>query len=166
PEMIVRGEMNVKESGVDNVEFRLGEAESMPVEDAAVDLIISNCVINLSPDKKKVFQEAYRVLKPGGRMLISDIVTHAVPQAIRDDMNAWAGCVAGALEEDAYLRVIRAAGFEQVEIAGRISIGEEMVLGLISSGPHSEEALARFGQWKKLGYQDGMVSSIKVSAVK
>jgi SAM-dependent methyltransferase len=166
PEMIERGKRNVEEAGVDNIEFRLGEAESMPIEDETVDLIISNCVINLSPDKKKVFQEAYRVLKPGGSMLISDIVTNNLPQKIRDSMDAWVGCVAGALEEEDYLKAIRDAGFKDVEIVGKIAIDEGMVKGLISdSGSDSltEEALSLA---EGAGYRDGMVSSIKVRAFK
>jgi SAM-dependent methyltransferase len=166
PEMLERGKENAKKAGVDNVEFRLGEAESMPIEDGTVDLIISNCVINLSPDKKKVFQEAYRVLKPDGRILISDIVNHNLPQMIKDDMEAWAECVGGSLEEEEYLKTIREAGFERVEIAGRIAITEKMAEGLISSGTHPEEALSRFRKWQKEGFRNGMISSIKVRAVK
>jgi len=166
PEMLDRANENARNAGVSNVEFRLGEAESMPVEDKTVDLIISNCVINLSPDKQKVFKEAFRVLKPGGRILISDIVNHNLPQMIKDDMNAWAECVAGGLEEEAYLMTIRKAGFEKVEIVGRIDITEKMAEGLIRSGTHPKEALSRFRKWQKVGFKDGMVSSIKVRAVK
>jgi SAM-dependent methyltransferase len=166
PEMLERGNENAKKAEADNVEFRLGDAESMPIEDGTVDLIISNCVINLSPDKKKVFQEAYRVLKPGGRILISDIVNHNLPKMIKDDMKAWAECVAGGLEEEEYLKIIREVGFENVEIAGKIAITEKMAEGLISSGTHPEEALSRFRKWQKEGFRDGMISSIKVKAVK
>jgi len=166
-EMIERGRRNVEEAGVDNVEFRLGEAESMPIEDETVDLIISNCVINLSPDKKKVFQEAYRVLKQGGRMLISDIVTHNLSQKIKDSMNAWVGCVAGALEEDDYLEAIRDVGFKDVEVVGKMVFDEGMVKGLIS-GCGSDETLLKeaLSLAKNAGYRNEMVSSIKVRAFK
>jgi len=166
PEMIERGKKNVEEAGVGNIEFRQGEAESMPVDDETVDLIISNCVINLSPDKKKVFEEAYRTLRPGGRILISDIVTHNLPQKIRDNMNAWVGCVAGALEEEDYLKTIRDAGFKDVEMVGKIVFDEGLVKGLIGtseSGDNAEESLSLA---RSAGYRDGMVSSIKVKAFK
>jgi arsenite methyltransferase len=166
PEMIERGKKNVEEAGVGNIEFRQGEAESMPVEDETVDLIVSNCVINLSPDKKKVFEEAYRILKPGGRILISDIVTHNLLQKIKDNMNAWVGCVAGALEEEDYLKTIRDAGFKDVEVVGKMVFDEGLVKGLIGtseSGDNAEESLSLA---RSAGYRDGMVSSIKVKAFK
>jgi ubiquinone/menaquinone biosynthesis C-methylase UbiE len=166
PEMIERGKKNVEEAGVGNIEFRQGEAESMPVEDETVDLIVSNCVINLSPDKKKVFEEAYRILKPGGRILISDIVTHNLSQKIKDNMNAWVGCVAGALEEEDYLKTIRDAGFKDVEVVGKMVFDEGLVKGLIGtseSGDNAEESLSLA---RSAGYRDGMVSSIKVKAFK
>lgn len=166
PEMIERGKENVEKAGVDNVEFRLGEAESMPIENETVDLIVSNCVINLSPDKKKVFQETYRVLKPGGRILISDIVTHNLPQMIKDNMDAWVGCVAGALEEGDYLNTIRDAGFKDVEIVGRMVFDEGLVKGLISDSESDTLPEKALSLAKKAGYRDGMVSSIKVKAFK
>jgi arsenite methyltransferase len=99
------------------VEFRLGEIESLPVGDESVDVIISNCVINLSPDKSKVFQEAYRALKPKGRLIVSDKVSEgALPDEIKDDPDAWAGCIAGALERQEYLEKIKKAGFEDIEV--------------------------------------------------
>jgi len=106
-----------KSHGYCNVEFRLGEMEKLPVRDESVDAIISNCVINLSPDKSKVFQEAYRALKLGGRLTVSDIVSErALPDEIRTDSNAWACCIGGALEQQEYLEKIKKAGFEDVEI--------------------------------------------------
>jgi len=103
--------------GYHNVEFRLGEMERLPVEDESVNAIISNCVINLSPDKAKVFREAYRALKPGGRLTVSDVVSEGVlPDEIRADLDAWACCIAGALEQQEYLEVIIRAGFEGVEV--------------------------------------------------
>ena len=120
PEMVRLARRNAKELGVENVDFRYGEMEEMPLPDRSVDVIISNCVINLSPDKDAVFGEAFRVLRPGGRMSISDIVVDGeLPQAIRSRLDAWAGCIAGALDEADYLSRIRAAGFEGVEIRTR-----------------------------------------------
>jgi len=114
-EMIKLANENAK-----NVEFRLGEIESLPIENESVDVVISNCVINLSPDKDKVFREAFRVLKPGRRMLISDIVTQGeLPKKMRGSLELWAGCIAGALDEQEYLRKIRDAGFRDVEVLSR-----------------------------------------------
>jgi len=99
------------------VEFRLGEMEKLPVGDESVDAIISNCVINLSPDKSKVFRETYRVLKQGGRLTVSDIVSEGtVPDEIRDNPDAWACCIGGALEQREYLEKIKRAGFKDVQI--------------------------------------------------
>jgi len=116
-EMIDKAEEIARNYGYRNVEFRLGEMEKLPVEDESVDAIISNCVINLSPDKSKVFQEAYRALKPGGRLTVSDIVSErALPDEIKTDSNAWACCIGGALEQQEYLEKIKKAGFEDIEI--------------------------------------------------
>jgi arsenite methyltransferase len=115
--MVEKATSIAREHGYRNVEFRLGEIEKMPVEDESVDAIISNCVINLSPDKSKVFREAHRVLKRGGRLTVSDIVSEgALPDDIRSDPNAWAGCIAGALERQEYLRKIKKAGFEDAQV--------------------------------------------------
>lgn len=117
-EMVDKAKDVAKNYGYHNVEFRLGEIENLPVEGESVDVIISNCVINLSPDKSKVFQEAYRALKPGGRLTVSDIVSEkALPAEIKNDPDAWAGCIAGALEQQAYLKKIKEAGFENVQVA-------------------------------------------------
>lgn len=119
-EMIELARRNAKKVGLKNVDFRLGEIESLPVEDESVDVIISNCVINLSPDKDKVFSEAFRVLKPGGRLMISDIVLEAeLPQEIRDDPEAWAECISGAIDEKVYLELIRAKGFGDVQLRSK-----------------------------------------------
>jgi len=119
-DMIKLARRNAKKMGLANVDFRYGEMEDMPLPDESVDVIISNCVVNLSPDKDAVFREAYRVLRPGGRMSISDIVIDgALPQAIRGRLDAWADCVAGALDEQVYLGKMRAAGFERVEVESR-----------------------------------------------
>lgn len=116
-EMIDKAEEIARNYGYRNVEFRLGEMEKLPVEDESVDAIISNCVINLSPEKSKVFQEAYRALKTGGRLTVSDIVSErALPDEIKTDSNAWACCIGGALEQQEYLEKIKKAGFEDIEI--------------------------------------------------
>jgi SAM-dependent methyltransferase len=120
PDMIRLAQRNAKKVGASNVEFRLGEIEDIPLPDGSVDVVISNCVINLSPDKDMVFREVFRVLRPGGRLSVSDIVVQGeLPQAIRDRLDAWAACVSGALEETEYLAKIRAAGFEQVDVLSR-----------------------------------------------
>jgi arsenite methyltransferase len=116
-EMIDKAKRIATDHGYHNAEFRLGEMESLPVEDESVDAIISNCVINLSPDKSRVFREAYRALKPGGRLTVSDIVSEgALPDEIKTDSNAWACCIGGALEHQEYLKEIKKAGFENVQV--------------------------------------------------
>jgi len=116
-EMIDKAKRIATNHGYQNVEFRLGEMENLPVEDEYVDAIISNCVVNLSPDKSKVFQEAYRALKPGGRLTVSDIVSEgALPDEIKTDSNAWACCIGGALEQQEYLEKIKEAGFKDIEV--------------------------------------------------
>ena len=117
PEMIEKAKGNATKGNYRNVEFRLGEIENLPVEDETVDVVISNCVINLSSNKQKVFQEAHRVVKPGGRIMISDLVTEGeLPQKVRKSFDAWIGCIVGALEKGAYLNTIRGAGFKKVKI--------------------------------------------------
>ena len=119
-EMIKKAEKIAKENGYKNVEFRRGEIENLPVKDNAVDVIISNCVINLSPDKLQTFKEAFRVLKPGGRLMVSDLVTEgALPEDIKNSFDAWSGCIAGALEKNEYLGTIQKAGFRDVKIVSQ-----------------------------------------------
>jgi SAM-dependent methyltransferase len=119
-DMIDLARKNADKMGLGNVEFRLGDIEDLPVEDATVDVIISNCVINLAPDKDRVFGEAYRVLKPGGRITVSDIVTEGeLPQFVKDDPDAWSECIAGALDENVYLGKIRNAGFSEVNVLSK-----------------------------------------------
>jgi len=119
-EMVARAKTTASKHGYKNVEFRLGEIENLLVEDETVDVIISNCVINLAPDKLKVFQEAYRVLKPNGRLMVSDLVTEEIlPEDVRKSFDAWAGCIAGALEKGDYLDTIKRAGFENVKVVSR-----------------------------------------------
>ncbi len=116
-EMIEKARANQARVGLPNVEFRLGEIEHLPAGDASVDVIISNCVINLSPDKAQVFREAYRVLKPGGRLAVSDIVTRGpLPEELRQSLEAWAGCLGGAIDIKSYRSALEAAGFTEVSI--------------------------------------------------
>jgi arsenite methyltransferase len=119
-EMLALARANQRKAGVDNVEFLKGEIESVPLPDASVDVIISNCVINLSTDKDRVLAEAFRVLRPGGRFAVSDIVFQGdmsrVPRSLLDDVEAWSGCIAGALEEQDYLARLRAAGFADAAV--------------------------------------------------
>ena len=116
-EMLALAQENKRKAGAQNVEFLKGEIENIPLPDNSVDVIISNCVINLAADKDRVLREAFRVLKPGGRFAVSDVVTKGeVPAVIRDSMLLWVGCVAGALEEDEYRAKLAAAGFRNVDI--------------------------------------------------
>lgn len=122
PEMLELARKNAKEMGVENVEFREGYIEDIPVEDGTADVIISNCVINLSTDKDKVFREAYRVLKPGGRITVSDIVTEGpLPDHIKNNPDMWASCISGALDQEVYLEKIRNAGFHPVKVLDKRS---------------------------------------------
>ena len=125
PEMLARARSSAKRMGVENVEFRQGFLESLPVEDNSIDVVISNCVINLSPDKVKVFSEVFRVLrspdpasgKPGGKLAVSDIVTDGpLPEAIKQSLSMWAGCVAGAVDAKEYIAMMEATGFTNISI--------------------------------------------------
>jgi len=117
PEMIDKARENARKSNYSNVEFRLGEIENLPVADNTADVVISNCVINLAPDKKRVFEEAFRALKPGGRIMVSDIVlTKEIPEEIQKKAHP-ASCVQGAILKDKYIETIKQAGFKNVEIS-------------------------------------------------
>jgi SAM-dependent methyltransferase len=120
-DMIKKADALAKDRGYSNVEFRLGEIEALPIEDNSIDVVISNCVINLCPDKKRAFSEIFRVLKQGGRLMISDLVTNGeLPQEVKDSFDAWAGCIAGALQRRNYLKLIRDVGFSEIKIAKEI----------------------------------------------
>ena len=116
--MLSKARENAKKNGIKNVEFRLGEIEALPVADNSVDVIISNCVINLSPEKQRVFNEAFRVLRPGGRLAIADMVaTATLPDEIKADWTAYTGCMAGASQISELEQMLREAGFEKIKIA-------------------------------------------------
>ena len=158
-EMLALARENQRKAGVENVEFLKGEIEAIPLPDNTVDVIISNCVINLSGDKDKVLREAFRVLKPGGRFAVSDIVTRGeVPEDIRKNVLAWAGCIAGALEESEYAAKLADAGFEAIGIEPtRIYKGEDAREFLSGKGV-DVDAMA--------GHIDGKFMSAFVRAVK
>ncbi len=126
PEMLERARENAREGNYTNVEFRLGEIENLPVADNHVDVVISNCVINLIPDKRRVFQEVFRVLKPGGRLMVSDIVLlKELPDVIKNSIEAYIGCLSGAIMKDEYIGAIKAAGFHDVRIIDEASFPVE-----------------------------------------
>jgi arsenite methyltransferase len=128
PEMIDKARENAEKDGYQNVEFRLGEIENLPAPDNSVDKVISNCVINLSPDKARVFKEAFRVLKPGGRLMVSDIVlVGELPESLKNSIEAYVGCISGAMKRGEYLEEIVAAGFENVEIIDQKSFPIEFL---------------------------------------
>ena len=117
PEMLARARSSAKRMGVTNVEFRQGFLEDLPVENNSIDVTISNCVINLSPDKGRVFSEVFRVLKPGGKLAVSDIVTDGpLPDIIKQSLSMWAGCVAGAVDAKDYIAMMESAGFSDISI--------------------------------------------------
>ncbi|MDX1778887.1 MAG: methyltransferase domain-containing protein, partial [Thermodesulfobacteriota bacterium] len=128
PEMIGKARDNAKKDKYENVEFRLGEIENLPVEDSSIDVIISNCVVNLSPAKKKVFEESFRVLKPGGTLMVSDIVLlKDLPDFIKNSENAYINCIAGAIKKDDYIGAMKEAGFNEVTILDEISVPSEFL---------------------------------------
>lgn len=163
-EMLERARENAKKGHFDNVEFRLGEIENLPVGDHQVDLILSNCVINLSPNKGRVFKEAFRVLKPGGRLMVSDIVLlKELPEEIRNSVTAYIGCIAGATTKTEYLREIREAGFEETQIHGEEVFPTEFLM----NDPAAGEVLKNLKlSREKVEDLAKSVVSIKVSAMK
>ena len=127
-EMVEKAKKNAKKSNYSNVEFRLGDIENLPIENNSVDVIISNCVINLSPDKVSVFKEAYRVLKPGGRLMVSDLVLiKELPVNIKNSIEAYVGCLAGAAMKDNYLDYIKKAGFKDIKVISQDNYPVEAV---------------------------------------
>ncbi len=144
-EMLELARENQRKAGVENVEFLKGEIEDVPLPDEEVDVVISNCVINLSTDKPKVISEAFRVLKPGGRFAVSDVVflgsKRGLPESVLDAVGLWTGCVAGALEREEYEELLRQAGFEDVTVEVTNVHDPELVEGL--TGPEEIEALRK-----------------------
>jgi len=129
PEMLDKARENAEKGGYSNVEFRLGEIENIPVADNTVDIVISNCVINLSTDKKRVFIEAFRVLKPGGRLMVSDIVLlQELPQFIKNSVAGYVGCISGAILKEKYLQAVKQAGFHEVKVVDETSFPVEFML--------------------------------------
>lgn len=147
-EMLERARANAKKGGYHNVEFRFGEIEKLPVDDNSIDVIISNCVINLSPDKETVFEESFRVLKSGGRLMVSDLVlAKDLPKAIQESVEAYVGCLAGAIRKEVYLDLIVNAGFKEVKVISESSYPVDAMFDNLESAQHA-------------------IVSIKVSAVK
>jgi len=164
PEMIEKARENARKGGYKNVEFRLGEIETLPVPDNHVDVIISNCVINLSPEKDRVFRDAFRVLKPGGRLMVSDIVLlNELPDSIKNSVGAYLGCVAGASKKDDYLGLIKAAGFKDVSVveetafASSVGVTDPIVESMVNDFGIAKSDLKTLGR---------SIKSIKVHAVK
>ena len=142
-EMLALAEENKQKSGLANVEFLKGEIENIPLRDNSVDVIISNCVINLSGDKDRVLKEAFRVLKPGGRFAISDVIVRgAIPDAIRKNMEMWVGCVAGALSDYQYVAKLAKAGFENIDIEPTRVYGVEDARAFLNAQGLDVDALA------------------------
>ena len=164
PEMLDRARANAQKGGYKNVEFRLGEIEHLPAADQSVEVILSNCVVNLSPDKTQVFRDAFRVLKPAGRLMVSDIVLlHELPEVIKTSIAAYIGCLAGALLRDEYLSAIRAAGFQDVEILEESAFplecmaNDQTAQALLATTPLTREELEKLA---------ATVRSIKVQGKK
>ncbi len=164
PEMIEKARENARKGNFENVEFRLGEIENLPVADNHVDAIISNCVINLSPDKDRVFQEAFRVLKPGGRLMVSDMVLiRELPDSIKSSVAAYIGCIAGATMKDEYIEAIKAAGFEQVSIVDETAFSASYAPKDPVAQTLANDAGISGADLEKLG---SSIRSIKVHAIK
>ena len=152
PEMIDKARENAKKGNYENVEFRLGEIENIPAADNSIDVVISNCVINLSPDKRRVFKEAFRVLKPGGRLMVSDIVlTKGLPDFIKNSVEAYIGCISGAIMKKEYIEAIREAGFREVKVIDKTSFpiesmaNDTTVKAIINKMNAQEERLEEIG---------------------
>lgn len=164
PEMLEKARGNAVKGNYENIEFRLGEIENLPVADNSVDIVISNCVINLAPDKPRVFAETFRALKPGGRLMISDIVLlQELPDFVKKSIEAYIGCLSGAIMRDAYIATIEAAGFQDVRIIGETPFA----IGDIANDP-AAKAIIKDSEIspEKITEVAASVISMKVSAVK
>ena len=164
PEMLDKARANAKKGNYENVEFRLGEIENLPVADSSIDVIISNCVINLAPNKKRVFEEAFRVLAPNGRLMVSDIVLlKPLPEEIQKSAEAYTSCVAGAEIKDKYLDLMRDAGFKDVKVLGE----KNYPLDFILSEPEVKEAVSNLKLTRReVNETANSIVSINVSASK
>ncbi len=164
PEMLDRARENARKSDYRNVEFRLGEIENLPVADNSVDVIISNCVINLSTDKKQVFREAFRVLKPGGRLMVSDMVIQKeLPDKVRESVAAYIGCISGAIKKTDYVKAIEAAGFNRVKVVEESTLPLE----LMANDPSAMAILDRLNiSMEEARQLASSVSSIRVQGSK
>lgn len=162
-EMIAKAQNNQAKLGLESVEFRLGEIENLPVEDHSVDVIISNCVINLSTDKLRVFQEAYRVLKPGGKIAVSDIVTTGqLPEHLIKDLSAWASCIGGALKIKDVTQLLKKAGFDDIDIQPYYWDAE--IFTAYTQQENSAENLAHNASEEPLKYKTSELQSAIFSA--
>ncbi len=167
-EMIARARANIASAGLTNIEVRKGIIEDLPVESGSIDIVISNCVINLSPEKARVFSEISRVLKPGGTMTVSDLVAESLPEAIRADRGLYSSCLAGAVSEGEYVRGLEEAGLIDVEVIDRLVYDRAQFLALFSSGTGCSCCSSGTGGFDN-GILDalvGKVSSIRIKARK
>lgn len=164
PEMLDKARENARKGGYRQVEFRLGEIENLPVAENTADIIISNCVINLAPDKERVFAEAFRILKPGGRLMVSDLVLLSeLPASLKESIAAYVGCISGAIGKDLYLDAIKTAGFQNVKVIDETTYPIEELI----SHPAANDAGVDFTTMgKTLNIRSAAVASIKVYAVK
>jgi len=164
PEMVKKARANAQKGKYNNVEFRLGEIEKLPVDDNSVDVIISNCVINLSPEKEKVFAEAFRVLKSGGRLMVSDLVlVKDLPRIIRESVEAYVGCLAGAVRKEEYLRYIIRAGFQNVAVISQSAYPIDAMANDVTAQMVKNNAGI---DCRDLKDAESAVASVKVSAQK
>ncbi len=166
-QMLDNARENARKGDYENIEFRLGEIENLPVADDTADLIISNCVINLSPDKHKVYQEAFRVLKPGGRIMASDIVlTQELPLLLKQSLEAYVGCVSGAMKKEDYLNIILKAGFHDVEILGETNFPIAMMITDKFINELKEKHNLTSEQLEEIRSFKGLGTSLEVKAIK
>ena len=164
PEMVKRATENARKGNHANVEFRLGEIENLPIENNIINAIISNCVINLSPDKRSVFKEAFRVLKPGGRIMVSDLVlVKDLPNAIKESIEAYVGCLAGALKKEEYLKIIKDTGFKDIKVISETNYPIEAM-----ANDATAKAVMKQPGMKKFNLKDieDSVVSVKIHALK
>jgi SAM-dependent methyltransferase len=164
-EMIAKARENIRAAGVKNIEVRKGIIEDLPVDSASVDWVISNCVINLSPEKPRVFSEIARVLRPGGQMLVSDIVAKDLPDEVKNDLAMYSSCVGGAIDEEQYLAGLRGAGLEGVEVRDRLVYDSSFIEAVIGSEIEGLCVNGSIGKdrMKELARQlDGKVWSAKI----